>query len=324
VARYLVTGGAGFIGSHLVESLLKSGHTVRVLDDLSTGRAGNLDDASAWEAAGRASGVRYEFMEGDIRRPDDCRRAVDGMDVVFHQAALGSVPRSVIDPKTTDEVNSGGTLNILIAAREAGVRRVVAASSSSVYGDTPTLPKTEEMPPDPLSPYALAKLSAETYCRLFWRLYGFPTVALRYFNVFGPRQDPESQYAAVIPRFWTAVLSGGRPVIHGDGEQTRDFTYIDNVVRVNIQAASAPEAACGLAYNIACERRISLLELLAMMETLAGAKTQPVFEPARAGDVKHSLASIDRARRLLAYEPSVGVEEGLGRMLAHYRATGRL
>ncbi len=319
--RALVTGGAGFIGSHLAEALLRRGDSVRVLDDLSTGRPQNLESMDNWA---RAGGGRAELVTGDIRSPQDCRAAMRGIEVVFHQAALGSVPRSVADPKTTDDVNAGGTLNVLLAAREAGARRVVAASSSSVYGDTPTLPKSEEMPSDPLSPYALSKLAGETWCRLFYRLYGFETVALRYFNVFGPRQDPDSQYAAVIPRFWTALLEGKSPVVYGDGEQTRDFTYIDNVVQVNLRAAEAPAEACGLAYNIAFGRRVSLLELLRIMGRLAGASAAPRFEPGRAGDVKHSLASIERAQRLLAYRPEIGIEEGLEKMLAYRQVTGRL
>jgi nucleoside-diphosphate-sugar epimerase len=309
----LVTGGAGFIGSHLVEHLLKNGGTVRVLDDFSSGRRENLAMAPAWAGEG---GGRLDLIEGDIRDPATCRRAVAGVEVVYHQAALGSVPRSVDDPVTTEEVNVGGTLQVLLAARDAGVRRVVAASSSSVYGDSPRLPKIEEMACEPLSPYALSKYAAETYCRLFFRLYGLETVALRYFNVFGPRQDPNSQYAAVVPRFLAALRAGQRPVVYGTGEQTRDFTYVENVVDANRTAAEAPREACGLAYNIACGERISLLELLACLERMTGRHAEPEFQPMRAGDVLHSLADTQRAARLLGFRGRIGFEEGLARTVA--------
>ena len=309
----LVTGGAGFIGSHLVERLLKAGGSVRVLDNFSTGRTENLAAAPEWA---REGGGRFDLVEGDIRDAAVCRRAAEGAEVVYHQAALGSVPRSVEDPVTTDEVNVGGTLRILLAAREAGARRVVVASSSSVYGDSPTLPKDEEMPANPLSPYALSKYAAETYTRLFFRLYGLQTVALRYFNVFGPRQDPNSQYAAVIPRFLAALLTGARPVVYGTGEQTRDFTYVDNVVAANFAAAEAPLEACGLAYNIACGERISLLALLDALERLTGRRAEPEFQPARQGDILHSLAATERANRLLGWSGRIGFEEGLRRTVA--------
>jgi nucleoside-diphosphate-sugar epimerase len=312
-----VTGGGGFIGSHLVETLVRGGHSVRVLDDFSTGRRENLAEAKEWC---RAGGGEFELVEGDIRDLETCTRSVDGVEVVFHEAALGSVPRSVEDPLTTEEVNVAGTLKVLLASRDAGVRRVVMASSSSVYGDTPTLPKSEEMECRPLSPYALSKLSAETYSRLFWRLYGLQTVALRYFNVFGPRQDPNSQYAAVIPRFTSALLEGRRPTIFGTGEQTRDFTYVGDVVQANQVASEAGLEACGGAYNIACGRQIVLLDLLAVLEKLTGQKASPVFEPPRAGDVLHSVASIARAEQDLGYRPSTGIEEGLRRTVEAARS----
>lgn len=302
---YLVTGGAGFIGSHIAETLLRGGGRVRVLDDLSTGRRDNLRLLRA------CGGRRLEVMGGDLRDLAAMRRAARGARYVLHQGALPSVARSVRDPLTTHQVNVDGTLNVLLAARDAGVERVVFASSSSIYGDSPRLPKVETQPPAPLSPYAASKLAGEQYCALFNHLYGLRTVALRYFNVFGPRQDPASEYAAVIPRFATALLEGRRPVVFGDGRQSRDFTYIDDVVRANLRACAAPARACGLAYNVAGGRRISLLELLREMGRLAGVTPRPRFAPARPGDVRHSQAALGRARRLLKYEPRVGWRRGL-------------
>jgi len=301
MARYLVTGGAGFIGSHLVETLVARGDQVRVLDNFATGRRENLRDLED----------HIGLIVGDLRDPPAVAQAVRDVEVVFHQGALPSVPRSVRDPLTTHEVNVTGTLNVLVAARDAGVRRVVFASSSSVYGDTPTLPKREEMAPAPKSPYAVSKLAAEHYCRVFHQVFGLETVCLRYFNVFGPRQDPNSQYSAAIPKFIWAMLDGGEIAIYGDGGQTRDFTYVANVVQANLQAASAPGAA-GQVFNIACGRQVALNEVIARLAEIMGRQPHLRYEPARAGDVLHSLADTQAARRVLAYEPRVTLEEGLG------------
>ena len=320
MVTYLVTGGAGFIGSHIVDELVCRGNHVRVLDNLSTGKRENLVAATRRQPSG------VEIIEGDVRDPDTVRRATSGVDYVLHQAALASVPRSVADPLTTNEVNVTGTLNVLVAAREAKVKRVVFASSSSVYGDSPTLPKHEQMPTDPLSPYAVSKLAGENYCRAFHRVYGLPTVALRYFNVFGPRQDPTSQYSAVIPKFVTALLRGESPIIYGDGTQSRDFTYVANVVQANLLACEK-DAAIGQAINVACGQRYTLLdlhrELAKMMPGLSGQRIQPGFAPARAGDVKHSMAAIERAMELLGYRPSVDWRTGLQQTVEWYTA-GRM
>jgi len=310
VSGYLVTGGGGFIGSNLTEALLRAGDDVRVLDDFSTGRRGNLEQTSVWA---RGGGARFELQEGDIRDLETCHRAVRGVDYVLHQAAIPSVQRSVKDPVSTNAVNVSGTLNLLVAARDAGVQRFVFASSSSLYGESPTLPKVETMPPAPISPYGLQKLAGETYCRIFHRLYGTPTVALRYFNVFGPRQDPGSEYSAVIPRFVAALRDGGRPTVYGDGEQTRDFTFVANVVQANRKACTAPPEALGHAYNVACEERISLNDLLGVLGELLGRHPDPIHAPARPGDIRHSLADIGRARSLLGYGPEVDLREGLRR-----------
>ena len=307
---YLVTGGAGFIGSNLVEALLRSGEDVRALDDFSTGRRENLASAADWA---RAGGGRFEMLEGDVRDAETCRRAVAGVDHVLHEAAIPSVQRSVTDPLASNAVNVSGTLNLLVAARDAAVRRFVFASSSSLYGESPTLPKVETMPPAPISPYAVQKLAAESYCQVFHRLYGTPTVALRYFNVFGPRQDPRSEYSAVIPRFIAALRDGGRPTVYGDGEQTRDFTYVANVVQANLRACTAPEEALGEAYNVACEERISLNELLRLLGGILGCVPDPDYREPRPGDVKHSLADIGRARERLGYRPDVELRDGLRR-----------
>ncbi|MGH7681248.1 MAG: SDR family oxidoreductase [Candidatus Eiseniibacteriota bacterium] len=308
----LVTGGAGFIGSHLAARLLRDGHNVRVLDNLSTGRRSNLDFLQS------AGGSRFEFLEGDIRDRDTCRKASEGVEFVFHQAALASVQRSIENPEDSTAVNVTGTVNILAAARDRGARRVVAASSSSVYGDTPTLPKHEEMPLAPKSPYAASKLAGEQFMRVFALSLGLETVSLRYFNVFGPRQDPNSQYAAVIPLFITALLAGQRPVVFGDGTQSRDFTYIDNVVEANLAASKSPDAS-GEAINVACGERYSLLDLLGALGTIIGKKADPELRPPRVGDVLHSQAAIDKARRLLAFKPGIGFEEGLRRTVENFR-----
>lgn len=304
----LVTGGAGFIGGHLVEALLESGCRVRVLDDFATGREQNL--------AGCRD--RIELLRGDVRDAAAVARAVEGVDWVFHQAALPSVPRSVREPLLTHEVNVGGTLQILEASRRAGVRRVVYAASSSAYGNTPELPKRETMPATPLSPYALQKYSGEVYCRLYTELYGLETVALRYFNVYGPRQDPRSEYAAVIPRFIEACLAGKPARIHGDGGQTRDFTFVADAVRANLLAA-ASEKAPGQVMNVAGGRRISILELWRAVCREVGRELDPVHEPGRAGDVRDSLADLSRASELMGYAPTVDLQEGLRRTLAAFR-----
>jgi len=296
---YLVTGGAGFIGSHLSEELVRRGHSVRVADNLSTGKRQNL-----------AHFPDVELVEGDLADMAFAARVVEGMDYVLHQAAIPSVPRSVKDPITSNRANIDGTLNVLVAARDAGVKRLVFAGSSSEYGDTPTLPKTEDMPSSPLSPYALQKVMGTEYCRMFTRLYGFETVVIRYFNVFGPRQDPGSPYSGVISLFATALIEGRQPTMYGDGEQTRDFTYVANVVDGVLRACTAPKAA-GEAINVACGTRISLNELLRVMNAVVGTKAQAIYKEPRAGDVRDSQADITKAKTLLGYTPIVGLEEGL-------------
>jgi UDP-glucose 4-epimerase len=306
--RALVTGGAGFIGGHLVEGLLAAGFRVRVLDDFSSGREENL----------RACAGRVELLRGDVRDEALLGRAVAGVEVVFHEAAVPSVPRSVAEPLRTNSVNVEGTLRVLEAARRAGVRRLVYAASSSAYGDTPKLPKEETMPANPRSPYALQKYAGEVYCRLYSELYGLETVALRYFNIYGPRQDPQSQYAAVIPRFVVACLAGERPVIYGDGEQTRDFTMVADAVRANLLAADAADAS-GAVCNIAAGRRTSLNRLFELVRELTGAAVEPRYEAAREGDVRDSLASLERAETILGYRPEVDLREGLRRTVASFR-----
>jgi UDP-glucose 4-epimerase len=308
VASYLVTGGAGFIGSHLTEELVRRGHRVRVVDSLITGKRRNLEHIAA-----------VEFLEGDLAQIDTARRAVEGIDYVLHQAAIPSVPRSVKDPIASNEANITASLNILVAARDAGVKRLVYAGSSSAYGDTPTLPKREDMPTSPLSPYALQKLVGEQYCRMFTRLYGFETVTIRYFNVFGPRQDPGSPYSGVISLFSTAILEGRQPIIYGDGEQTRDFTYVANVVDGVLRACDAPGVA-GEMMNVATGGRISLNELLRVMNRICGTDIRAVYKEPRAGDVRDSQADISRARKLLGYAPIVSFEDGLRRTLDWCRA----
>jgi len=310
MALYLVTGGGGFIGSNLVEAILARGDGVRVLDDFSTGRRSNLDSATVWA---RSGGGTVEIIEGDVRDAAVCASAMTGVDYALHQAAIPSVQRSVQDPLASNEVNVTGTLHLLLAARKAKVKRFVMASSSSLYGESEALPKVETMTPAPISPYGLQKLAGETYCGIFHRLYGLPTVALRYFNVFGPRQDPGSEYSAVIPRFIAAIRAGNAPTIYGDGEQTRDFSYISNVVHANLRSCEVGPEALGRAYNIACGERISLNELVGILGDFAGRKIVPSHASARPGDIKHSLADIDKARKHLGYRPSVTVREGLRR-----------
>ncbi|HSL81763.1 MAG TPA: NAD-dependent epimerase/dehydratase family protein [Thermoanaerobaculia bacterium] len=307
----LVTGGAGFIGSHLVDALVERGARVRVLDDLSTGRRENL--------AGVAD--RIELVEGDVRDPETCRRAAAGVRVVLHQAALGSVPRSMADPATTIAVNVAGTANVFAAARDAGVHRVVYASSSSVYGDSPALPKREGEEGRPLSPYALSKAMDEELAQVFGTAFGLELVGLRYFNVYGPRQDPAGPYAAVVPRFFAACRAGEAPVIHGDGEQSRDFTYVADAVAANLLAAAAPAEACGRAYNVAGGRRTTINEIAAEIRRLTqewaqergGPCPEPVHADPREGDVRHSHADLTAAREALGYEPRVPLAEGLAR-----------
>ena len=306
---YLVTGGAGFIGSNIVDALVRKGERVRVLDNFSTGDPANL----------AAVQDRVEIIEGDLRDMEAVRRAVAGVTYISHQAALRSVPRSVDDPLSTDAVNTHGTLQLLVAAREAKVQRVVYASSSSVYGDSPALPKVEEQTPAPISPYAVAKLAAELYCRMYTRLYGLETVSLRYFNVFGPKQSPESKYAAVVPLFMRAALQGAPIIVHGDGEQSRDFTYIDNVVQANLLACTTPGVG-GEVFNIACNSRHSVLEIAHTVEKLLGRKVTIEHTPPRSGDVRHTQASIEKAERLLHYHPTVGFEDGMRRTFEHLRA----
>ena len=309
MAEYLVTGGAGFIGSNIVETLLDEDRSVRVLDNFSTGRRENLAPFLD----------RIELIEGDLRQPDDVRRAVEGVRYVLHQGAIPSVPRSVDDPVSTNEANVTGTLNLLVAARDAGVKRLVFASSSSVYGDTPELPKHEAMPLQPLSPYAASKLAGEHYCRLFEMLYGFETVVLRYFNVFGPRQDPASTYAAVVPKFIEKLLRREPPDIHGDGQQTRDFTYVADAVAANLLACMAPPAATGQVFNIACHQQVSVLDLFTMIRDLVKASgIEPNHTAARAGDVQHSLADISRAHKCLGYEPKWSLRDGLAKTVEYF------
>lgn len=309
MAKFLVTGGAGFIGSNIAEALVKRGDEVRVLDDLSTGYPHNLD------------GFTAELVQGDITDLESVKKAVDGVDYVYHQAALASVPRSVKDPLATNDACVTGTLNVLHAAKEAGVKRVIYAASSSAYGDQPYMSKREIDLPAPLSPYAVAKLAGEYYCHSFYQTYGLETVCIRYFNVFGPRQDPGSAYSAVIPLFITALLEGKRPVIYGDGEQTRDFTYIQNVVHGNLLAAKAPaDLVAGKSFNVANGKSVSLNQMLTQLNGLLGTDVQPVFEDARVGDVRDSLADITNARECLKYEPVVSFDEGLTQSIEFYKS----
>ena len=307
MAHYLVTGGAGFIGSHLTEELVRRGHRVRVVDSLVTGKRSNLS---------HISGV--EFLEGDLADLDVARRAADDVQFVLHQAAIPSVPRSVKDPITSNRANVDATLNVLVAARDAGVTRLVFAASSSAYGDTPTLPKHEEMPTNPLSPYALQKVIGEQYLRMFTKLYGLETVSIRYFNVFGPRQDPTSPYSGVISVFATALLENRPPTIYGDGEQTRDFTYVANVVDGVLRACEAPGAS-GQVINVATGGRVSLNQLFEEMRKLVGADVRPKYAEPRAGDVRDSQADIEKSRELLGYEPIVSFEDGLRQTVDWYR-----
>jgi nucleoside-diphosphate-sugar epimerase len=309
--KALVTGGAGFIGGHLVDALLAQGASVRVIDNFSTGRRSNLEHNLG----------RIELVEGDIADPEACARAMHGIDTVFHEAAIPSVARSVRDPVASNQANVSGTVMVLDQARKAGVRKLVYAASSSAYGDTPTLPKVETMTPAPLSPYAVSKLTGEHYVTVFGRLYGFETVSLRYFNVFGPRQDPASEYAAVIPKFVTTILDGGAPSVHGDGEQTRDFCFIENTVSANLLAAKATTR--GEVVNVACGARISLNELLRRINGLLGTDVKANYGPGRAGDVRDSLADISAAQKLLGYEILFDVQAGLEKTVRWFQAQRR-
>ncbi len=306
--KFLITGGAGFIGSNIAAHLAEKGDQVRILDNFSSGRWANIE--------GLPNAV--EVIEGDVRDYWTVSKAVEGVDYVLHQAALPSVPRSVKNPLTSNAVNIDGTLNVLEAAKNAGVRKFVFASSSSVYGESEELPKHEEMSPSPLSPYAITKIACEHYCRVYWELYGFPTVSLRYFNIFGPHQDPASEYAAVIPRFITALLEGRPPTVYGDGHQSRDFTYIDNCVEANVLAATNDQIV-GTHFNVACGGQFTLIELLDRLQTIIGVQIKARHDPPRQGDIRHSFAAIDKLVKF-GYRPAVGFEEGLRKTVEFFRS----
>jgi len=306
--KILVTGGAGFIGSHIVEELVKRGDTVRVLDNFATGKRENLTPFAG----------KIEMVEGDLRDFDTVKKAVQGMEYILHEGALPSVPRSIADPVMSNDVNVKGTLHILVAARDEKVKRVVYASSSSIYGEAKARVKKETMPPSPLSPYATSKLAAETYCRIFYAIYGLETVVLRYFNVFGPRQDPLSQYSAAIPKFITLMMDGKQPTIFGDGKQSRDFTYVHNVVQANLSAMIAPGAA-GKICNIACHRTVRLNKMIELLNEFLGTAIAPIHTSPRTGDIKFSLADISNARKYLNYSPMVSFEEGLRSTVEYFK-----
>ncbi len=309
MAKYLVTGGAGFIGSNLTKALIAQGESVRVMDNFATGRRKNLDGYYD----------KIELIEGDFADLAACQKAVAGVDYVLHQGAVPSVPRSVDDPLWTNKSNIDGTLNMLMAAREAGVKRFVYAASSSAYGDSPVMPKVETMPVNPKSPYALQKLAGEYYCQLFYKLYGLETVCIRYFNVFGPNQDPNSVYSAVIPLFIKAIFVDKQPIINGDGLTSRDFTYIDNVIQGNLLACKAPKEAAGEVINVACGDEISLNQLVEKINVYLKKDVKPIYREERVGDVKHSLADISKAKKLLGYTPAVTFDEGLAKTIEFYR-----
>src|SRR6266478_6639583 len=314
MAKYLVTGAAGFIGSSLVRALLERGDEVRGIDNFSTGRRENLTEMLS----------RIDFREADILDLDAMHKACAGVDYVLHQAAIPSVPKSVLDPLGSNRANVDGTLNVLVAARDAKVKRVVYAASSSAYGDTPTLPKHEAMTPNPISPYAVAKLASELYMVSFYRCYGLETVCLRYFNIFGPRQDPTSPYSGVLAKFITQMLRGEQPTIFGDGGQSRDFTYIDNAVEANLLAAKAPGAkVAGGVFNVATGTRVDLNETFALLKKLTGYSGNVAYDREREGDVKHSLADISRAQQQLGYQPKINFEEGLRRTVEWYRGESK-
>lgn len=310
-SRFLVTGGAGFIGSNLVERLLEMGYYVRVLDNFATGKPENI--------AMHMNKPNFEFQEGDIRITEDCQKACFGVDYVLHQAALGSVPRSINDPRTSNDVNITGTLNMLLAAKEQKVKRFVYASSSSVYGDDPNLPKVEGREGKPLSPYAITKKVCELYGKNFYEIYDLPTIGLRYFNVFGKRQNPHSVYAAVIPIFVKQIVTGEVPVINGDGRHSRDFTYVENVIDANLKACLAGSEAFGEAFNIAFGGQTYLIDLYNKICELLGKRVEPIFGPVRKGDVKHSNADISKAKRLLNYDPKYDIDSGLKQTIDWYK-----
>src|SRR6202167_4382646 len=309
MAKYLVTGAAGFIGSSLVRALLERGDQVRGVDNFETGKRENLAEVLS----------RIDFREASILDLDAMHKACEGIDYVLHEAAIPSVPRSVLDPVASNRANIDGTVNVLVAARDAKVKRVVFAASSSAYGDTPTLPKHESMNPDPISPYAVAKLASERYMISFYRCYGLETVSLRYFNIFGPRQDPSSPYSGVLAKFITQMLNGEQPTIFGDGEQSRDFTYIDNAVAANLLACEAPASQARKVHNVATGRRVTLNETFQLLRGMSSYKGQPIYGPERGGDIKHSLADISRAEKYIGYKPKVDFEEGLRRTVEWYR-----
>ncbi len=312
MGRYLITGGAGFVGSNLARYILERGHDVVVFDNLLTGRRENISELLDHEG--------FTFVEADLRDYDAVQQAVAGVDGISHQGALGSVPRSIEDPKLTHEINVNGTFNVLMAMRDTGVRRVVFAASSSAYGSHQVSPKHEQLTAAPISPYAASKVACEALFQGFSGVYDIESVCLRYFNIFGPRQDPEGAYAAVIPRFVECLLQGTRPQIYGDGEQSRDFCYIENACHANWLALTAPSEKCdGVPMNIACNRRISLNEILAKMQSLLGTDIEPEYYPDRPGDIKHSMASLERAREMIGYEPQVYFEEGLERAIQWYQ-----
>jgi nucleoside-diphosphate-sugar epimerase len=314
MSSYLITGIAGFIGSALARELLQRGEKVRGIDNFSTGKRDNLAEIRG----------RIDLHEGDILDLDAMKRACAGVDYVLHQAAIPSVPKSVLDPIGSNQANVDGTVNVLVAARDAKVKRVIYAASSSAYGDTPKLPKHERMTPDPISPYAVAKLAGEHYMISFYRCYGLETVALRYFNIFGPRQDPSSPYSGVLAKFITLMLKGEQPTIFGDGEQSRDFTYIDNAVEANLLACKAPLAqAAGKVFNVATGRRVSLNETFELLQPLTSYSGAPIYGPERGGDIKHSLADISSAERNLGYKPTVDFEQGLHRTVEWYQRSGK-
>jgi len=314
MALYLITGGAGFIGSSIGRALLAGGDRVRIIDNFSSGRRENFADYAR----------DVELIEADILDPAALRRAVEGVEVIFHEAAIPSVPKSMAEPIENHEANATGTLRVLHAAREAGVRRLIYAASSAAYGDAPELPKIETQPPAPISPYGASKLAGEYYLQVYAQAFGLETVSLRYFNVFGPRQDPKSEYAAVIPKFITAALAGQTPRIFGDGTQSRDFCHIDNIIEANFKAASAPAAqVSGQMFNIACGAATDLNQVVAVIGDILGRKVEARHEPERAGDIKHSYANVDKARRLLGYTAAVSFADGLRRTLAWYRDEAR-
>lgn len=308
--KYLITGGAGFIGSNIVKKVLEQGDFVRVADDFSTGRRENVEEF--------LTNPNFELIEGDLTDFEVVKKAVKGMDFVFHQAAVPSVQRSVEDPLKSNNANVNGTLNMLIASRDEKIKRFIYAASSSVYGDNPDLPKKESFPPMPISPYALTKYAGERYCQIFWKIFGLPTICLRYFNVFGPKQNPKSQYAAVIPNFIIAALTGQKPRIYGDGTQSRDFTFIDNVVEANLLAVKA-ENGFGEVFNIACNEETSLNNLLLMIGGIVGEEIMAEYDTARVGDVPHSRADISKAEKVLGYKPKIKIVDGLKKTIDWYK-----